>query len=106
MSYLRNRIALKIIIVMFMTIIYSAHAMAWSVVGNTKINFVENGWNGEGLALHVDYGLSGCPAPDTEFAISANHPAYKELVSIVLAAFTTQAKVQIVADPEVCLFGD
>ncbi|UYK66590.1 hypothetical protein NG831_21265 [Xanthomonas sacchari] len=72
-----------------------------------KIIYVENGWYGEGLALHTSNdGPSGCPGPLNNFAIDKNHPSYKELTAIALAAYTTNANVEFVVDSGSCPFGN
>ncbi|WP_152971742.1 hypothetical protein [Xanthomonas arboricola] len=71
-----------------------------------KIISVENGWQGEGVAIrHSIASIKGCAADSNDFAIDKNHPSYKELVAIALAAFTSQSDVQLVVDKGVCIFG-
>jgi len=72
-----------------------------------KVNEVENGWLGEGLALQLSgSGVTGCPSPPYQFAIDKSHPAYKDMVAIALAAFASGSEVVLVVEPGVCLFGD
>lgn len=85
-----------------------AHQTAAAVdyIGVGKITSVENGWFGEGIVLrHSGPGITGCSADPTEFAIDKNHPGYKEIVAIALAAQTSAANVELVVEKGVCLFG-
>jgi len=79
---------------------------AVELLGSGKITFIENGWAGEGLTINYSKnGPAGCSAALNEFAIDKNHPAYKELVAIALAAYTSNADADLIVDPGVCLFG-
>jgi len=79
---------------------------AQQLVWQGKIIYVENGWNGEGLVIRdSSIGPEGCWAPRDEFAIDKDHPAYKELVAMALAAYTSNADVEVILDSGVCLFG-
>ena len=86
-------------------LVFSGYVSAFEIVGTGKITYVENGWYGEGLAIRDTVGLDGCSAPDTEFAIDAGHPGYKELVSLALSAFTSASDVQLVVEKNACIFG-
>lgn len=84
-----------------------AHQTAAAVdfVGVGKIAWVENGWDGEGVAFkHSGIGIGGCPV-STEFAIDKNHPGYKEIVAIALAAHSSSADVELVVEKGACLMG-
>jgi len=71
------------------------------------ITYVENGWGGEGLAIHTDTGYgTAAPCGVNDFGISASHPSYKELVAIALSAYATGASVQLVLDQGTCVFGN
>lgn len=74
-------------------------------VGPASVTFIENGWSGEGFAVHLSAGVSGCPAQPTEFGIPATHPAYKELVALLMSAYFTEKKVSVVVDTGVCTLG-
>jgi len=79
---------------------------AAELVGSGKITFVENGWGGEGLVINYSKnGPSGCSAALNDFGIDKNHPAYKELVAIALAAYTSNADADLIVDTGVCIFG-
>jgi hypothetical protein len=80
---------------------------AWTVSGPGKITFIENGWFGEGLAIHMTSSQSGCNAPDTEYAVLSNHPAYKEIVALATSAFMASSDVEFVVEPspDDCVFG-
>ncbi|WP_434982782.1 hypothetical protein [Xanthomonas arboricola] len=93
-------------LVLMLGIVYSNVASAEEYTGWGKIISVENGWQGEGVAiLHSIASIKGCAADSNDFAIDKNHPSYKELVAIALAAFTSQSDVQLVVDKGVCIFG-
>ncbi len=90
----------------FATLVFSyISANAADVVGTGKIDYVENGWEGEGLAIHHSVGIDGCTASNTEYAIEKNHLSYKELVSMALSAFALGSDVQLVVERGVCSFG-
>lgn len=75
--------------------------------GIGKITLLENGWNGEGInIIHSGAGVTGCNPNPQEFALSKDHPSYKELVSFTLAAHTASANVELVVEKGVCLFGN
>jgi hypothetical protein len=97
---------MKISIGLSLFLLFAVNALAFDVVGSTKINYVENGWFGEGLAVYADHGIAGCGADDTQFFIDESHPSYTVLASIVLTAFSTQSDVQIVTVTGTCLAGD
>jgi len=85
----------------------SSAAAAADIVGTGRITFLENGWYGEGLALHHSGpGIAGCPGGPAEFAIDKNHPAFKEMVAIALAAFSSSSDVELVVEKGACIFGD
>jgi len=86
--------------------LFAPVAIAADVVGTGRIVWLENGWAGEGLALHLDNsGATGCPSPSTEFAVNKNHPAFRELTAIALTAYTSGANVELVGDRGVCHMG-
>jgi hypothetical protein len=71
-----------------------------------KITYIENGWYGEGVAIHSSAnGPSGCSASLNDFAIDKNHAAYKELVAIALSAYNSNADVEVIVDTGDCIFG-
>lgn len=79
--------------------------LAWAVVyvATGKITMIENGWSGESVVFHHSGpGISGC-GTSNEFAIDKNHPGYKEMVTIALAAYATLSNVELVVDQGVCL---
>ncbi|MDY4282974.1 hypothetical protein [Xanthomonas sp. LF06-19] len=86
---------------------FSYQAQAITVVGAGKITVIENGWFGEGMAIHTSNdGPSGCSAPLNDFAIDKNHPSYQELTAMALVAYTKNLDVEVLVDPGVCIFGD
>lgn len=80
-------------------------AFAFEVVGPARVIYVENGWNGEGLVVHLNLGTAGCGASTNDFAVDVNHPAYKQIVALALTAYSMSADVQLVVEPGVCIFG-
>lgn len=80
-------------------------AMAYSTVTKGKITYIENGWFGEGVALKHSTPTTGCQANDHEYAISADHPSYQQITSLLIAAFTAKLDVELVVLPSDCLFG-
>lgn len=80
----------------------------YAATGAGYITFIENGWLGEGFAIHMTdlAAISGCPAPGYEFGISADHPAYKILVALMINAFSQHTQVQLVVDQGVCVLGN
>lgn len=79
---------------------------AADLVGPGKITYVENGWGGEGVAIHTSInGPAGCTASLNDFGIEASHAAYKELVAMALAAYTSNADVEVIVDAGKCVFG-
>lgn len=82
-------------------------AEAANVVGPGKVTYVENGWDGEGVAIHSSVnGPAGCQASLNDFGIEKSHAAYKELVAMTLSAYTSNTDVEIIVDAGKCVFGD
>lgn len=81
----------------------------WADIAETpvgKISLIEIGWNGEGINILHTAQVAGCNPNPREFAISKDHPAYRELVSVALAAYAADADVQLIVEPGTCLFGN
>jgi hypothetical protein len=79
---------------------------AANLVGPTKITYIENGWEGEGIAIHSSInGPTGCTASLNDFGIEKSHAAYKELVAMALSAYAPNADVEIIVDAGKCVFG-
>ncbi|MBO9872954.1 MULTISPECIES: hypothetical protein [Xanthomonas] len=77
------------------------------VVWVGKITYIENAWNGEGIAIHSSSdGPYGCTSDLNDFGITSNDPSYKELAAMALAAFTTNADVELIVDSGNCVFGN
>lgn len=71
-----------------------------------RITYIENGWYGEGVAIHSSTnGPSGCSASLNDFAIDKNHASYRELVAIALSAYNSNADVDVIVDTGACTFG-
>ena len=74
------------------------------VVPMGQITYVENGWYGEGMAIHTSNdGPSGCSAGPNQFAIDRNHPAYQELTAMALMAYMKNIEIGLVADSGTCI---
>lgn len=87
----------------------ATQAQAQTVVGPGTVTYVENGWYGEGIAIHTDASIvapAGCTAPTNEFAVLSTHAAYKQVVAMLLSAYYTKAKLQLVVTPGACTFGN
>ena len=78
---------------------------AFAAVGPANITYIENGWFGEGFAVYLSQGISGCAAPPTQFGIAASHPAYKEMVALLMSAYFTQKPVELVVNTGSCTLG-
>lgn len=82
---------------------------AWSGIistGTGTLTFIENGWFGEGFAIHMSGATTtGCGAPTNEYGIASDHPAFKYLVSLMMMAYSQQLPVQLVVDQGVCTLG-
>jgi len=74
-------------------VVGTAHAQEF--IAPTSIQQISNGWSGEQVGITVARGSSPCPFGTNEYAIDKNHAAYKELVSLALLAFATDAKILI-----------
>ena len=78
---------------------------AIATVGPANITYIENGWFGEGFAVYLSQGISGCGAPPTQFGIAASHPAYKELVALLMSAYFTEKPVELLVNTGSCTLG-
>lgn len=78
---------------------------AADLVGDGYVQSIENGWFGEGIAFKFSKSIDGCPSEDDFYAVSKDHVAYKEIVSMLLAAYSNSSKVDLTVDKGVCLFG-
>lgn len=74
--------------------------------GNGTLTYIENGWYGDGFAIHHTNSVSGCLAPPTEYGLQPSHPQYKEIVAMLIAAFVNGTTVELVADSGVCVLGN
>ncbi|WP_146009962.1 hypothetical protein [Xanthomonas arboricola] len=79
--------------------------MADEATGPGKTTYVENGWYGEGIALHHSTAsITGCTAGPNDFVIDRNHAAYQEL-AMALTAYTRDLDVQLIVEKGDCGFG-
>lgn len=84
-----------------------ANAQNIQTVPMTKISYLENGWSGNGLAIHVSgAGIDGCPAANNKFALSDDHPGYDTILALALSAQAQDADIELIVDKGNCLFGD
>lgn len=90
-----------------LTLFLSTNAWSAAVTGDGYVTYIENGWSGEGFAVHMTAAaaMTGCPAASTEFGIDATHPAYKILVALMMTAYTQQSPVQLVVNQGHCILG-
>src|SRR5512132_260297 len=75
----------------------------------SRITYVENGWFGEGLAVHLSAPLTyatQCAAAANDFAVAASHPMFKEISAMIMLAYASGAPVQLMVDPASCIFGN
>jgi hypothetical protein len=72
-----------------------------------QITYIENGWLGEGFAIHMENTVqtTGCPAAANEYGLDATHQAYKILVALMITAYTQKLPVQMVVQPGTCVLG-
>lgn len=99
----------KIVSICALTLLLSTNA--WSGIATTGTGYVifaENGWSGEGFAVHLTdaAAIGGCASGATEFGLDANHPAYKILVALMITAYAQQTPVQLVVDQGSCVLGN
>lgn len=76
-------------------------------LGAGKIQWIENGWDGEGIAFKFSLPVAagGCTSNLNEYAISKDHLGYKEMVSLLLSAQAMQSDVVLVVDASLCFVG-
>jgi hypothetical protein len=84
----------------------AAPASAYQMTGKGKIQWIENGWFGEGMVFSFSIPISGCPGSANEFAISKDHVGYKEVTSMLIAAYSMQSDVAITVENGICIIGD
>jgi len=76
-------------------------------VGPTNITYVENGWFGEGLVVHLGIPApAGCATGVDDYAIHATDAAYKQMVPMLLGAYFASKQVQVVIDSDTCGFAN
>lgn len=92
--------------VLLATMAMSNATVAFEVVHTAagKLGWVENGWFGEGIAFSHTVSTTGCGTA-TEYAISKDHPSYRELTSMLFSAYSAGKNVLLVVETGVCLFG-
>ncbi|MBB3815130.1 hypothetical protein FHY13_003511 [Xanthomonas arboricola] len=89
-----------------LTTLLPGAALAGEATGYGKITYVENGWYGEGIALHHSTALiTDCTAGPNDFVIDRNHAAYQELLAMALTAYTRDLDVQLIVEKKDCRFG-
>ncbi len=103
MKLVLSKLVTAAVVALFSTAAWSGYVST----GTGNLTFIENGWFGEGFAIHMTStaAVTGCGAPATEFGIAADHPAYKYLVSLMMMAYSQQLPVQLVVDQGVCTLG-
>lgn len=89
-------------------IVFPEQAFAWERTSTTQVVAIETGWYGEGLVVYVEAedGVPGCPAQDHAFALEVAHPAYDEMVAMVMTAQAAGMRLNfVIEDRGVCGFG-
>jgi len=91
----------------FLAVISFATQAQYALTAFGQITFIENGWYGEGFAIHMENSVqtAGCPAPGYEYGIDASHQAYKILVALLITAYTQKLPVQMVVQLGTCVLG-
>ncbi len=79
-------------------LLVSGLAGSQSFIPPTTIVQVANGWVGEQFVIVVAAGSSTCPAGPNEYTIPSTSAAYKDVVAIAIAAFSTGSSVLIRPD--------
>ncbi|WP_153066918.1 hypothetical protein [Xanthomonas arboricola] len=86
-------------------IVYSDKALAAESSGFGKITFLGNGWFREGVAIHHSTAsTASCTTNPNSFAIDKNHPTYKKLVAIAVAAYASESGFKLIVAKGVCGF--
>jgi hypothetical protein len=71
-------------------------------VATGTITWVEAGWFGEGMAISITgSGLAGCGVA-TEFAVPSSANNYKDLVSMIMAAYLSARTVTVIGTAGTC----
>ena len=108
--YWRNPMKKAISCFLFLSVLsIHSHAQTFAAVGPTYINYVENGWFGEGIAIHVDQSApAGCVVNTGfgDFGVRSDHPAYDKITALILSAFFSHSAVELVVNPGNCVFGN
>jgi hypothetical protein len=100
------KVIIGLLLVIMAPFLFHEARAEMQLVWHGKIIYIENGWHGEGLAIHMSTnGPPGCSAELNDFAIDRDNLAYKELTAMALASFTSDAEVELIVDPGVCTFG-
>jgi hypothetical protein len=104
-----RRVALSLVSIVLFGLGWDAMADTnIAMTGYKKITFLENGWSGEGFTVYLeDSGAvaNSCALSGTQpshFGIDAAHPSYREMVSMLLAAFLAGKPVELVVSPGEC----
>jgi len=93
------------------TFVFPSLAAATSqYIRNTTVTYVEAGWAGEGMALHLATPAvsNGCPSGSnlTDFAIASSHPSYAEEVTLLYIAYVKKKTITVVIEDTACAFGN
>jgi len=103
----QSNFARQTILAIFLAVISFTTQAQYAATSSGQITFIENGWGGEGFAIHMENAVqtAGCPAPAYEYGLDASHQAYKILVALMITAYTQKLPVQMVVQPGTCVLG-
>lgn len=73
-------------------------AQAQTATSPTTLQQVANGWSGEQFATTLAAGSSTCPGGPNEYTIPKTAQAYRDVVAMALAAFTSGSSVIVKTD--------
>ena len=106
-SLLQFNFSRQSILAIFLALVSFTTQAQYSPTASGQITFIENGWFGEGFAIHMENSVqtAGCPAAANEYGLEASHQAYKILVALMITAYTQKLPVQMVVQPGTCVLG-
>lgn len=73
--------------------------------GSGNITYVENGWIGDGFSIYHTQSVAGCTAAGTQYSLLISHPQYKEIVALMMMAYSNSTPVEFVVDQGNCGLG-
>ena len=73
-------------------------------IGIGNITHIENSWYGEGFAISHTKTIAGCPL-NSQYGLLTTHPQYKEIVALMIMAYSNNTPIDLVVDSAICVFG-